>query len=105
MLKPLWGKHPDRRRPPISVPEVGLVPFFLTARVGLANFSLSSFIGVLDWFRIPNETPLLIYIFDIYTHTLWYFIDVSIYSDFHLSLVRILLELGRTSIEDPQFKT
>lgn len=76
MLKPLWGKHPDRLRPPISIPEVGLVPFFLMARVGLANFSLSSFIGVLDWFRIPNVTPL--YIWYIHTHTLVFYWCVDI---------------------------
>lgn len=47
MLNPLWEMHPDRRRPPISIPEVGLELFFIMARVGLANFNLSSFVDTL----------------------------------------------------------
>ena len=29
------------------------------ARVGLTNFSLSSFIGILDWFTVPSENPII----------------------------------------------
>ena len=29
------------------------------ARVGLTGFSLSSFIGILDWFTVPDENPII----------------------------------------------
>lgn len=51
--------HPDRLRLLISILEVGLVLFFVMARVGLANFSLLSFIDILYWRTILSGTPLL----------------------------------------------